>query len=300
MKVNFIARLAARLRAHPHGTAIGYMMLSTAAFAAMNICVRLASETMDAPLIMTLRNFVTLAILLPFVLPNNFAAIRTTRLKNHFWRSLVGGIGMLSWTYAVTVMPLVHATALSFTAPIMATLFAILILKEHATRRHYMSLAAGFIGTWVILNPSISAFEWNSLIVLFAACCWAITSILIKSLSGTETPLRMVFYMNLFMFVLALPLGFFHWRMPSLYEWLLLGGISLCSIAMHFTMVSAYARAPVVTLMPIDFMRLVYTSVFAYFLFGEISDLHTWVGAAIIIGSAVYMGRRAVKVTPIE
>ena len=281
----------------PHMRAVGFMLVSTAAFSGMNVLVRLASETMSAPLIVTLRNLLTLLLLLPFVAPNRFAMVHTARLRDHFLRSLVGAVGMTTWTYCLTLMPLDHATALSFTAPLLATIFAIFVLKEHATTRHFIGLAFGFAGTLIILRPNAAGFSWDSLLVIFAATAWATTSMFVKSLSRTEPALRMVFYMNFFMFLVALPFGFSHWRMPNSSEWLILLGIALCSVAMHFTMVKAYALAPVVTLMPFDFMRLVYTTILAYFIFGERSDPITWVGAAIIVASVVLIARRDRKVT---
>ena len=127
--------------------------------------------------------------------------------------------------------------------------------------------------------------------LLLATTAWAITSLFIKSLSGTEPPLRMVFYMNLFMFLIALPFGLDSLQMPTPYEWGLLIGISACSILMHFTMVRAYALAPITALMPLDYMRLVYTSVLAYYLLDEKTDLYSWLGTAIIIASIVWISR---------
>jgi S-adenosylmethionine uptake transporter len=87
------------------------------------------------------------------------------------------------------------------------------------------------------------------------------------------------------------------WQMPTADQWLLLLAIALCSIAMHFTMVKAYSLAPVVTLMPFDFMRLVYTALLAYVFFGETSDAMTWIGSAIIVGSVAVMAKRDTKAT---
>ncbi len=298
MNANFWHRLNAHAAAQPKQAAILFMLVSTLGFSLMNVCVRMAAETMDATFIVTLRNFVTLMILIPIVAPNNFAIIKTKRIKAHFWRSFVGAIGMITWTYCLTLMPLTHATALSFTAPLLSTLLAILILKEHATRKHAIALGLGVVGVLTILQPSIAGFDWSSLLVILATTAWAITSLFIKSLSGTEPPLRMVFYMNLFMFILALPFGFIHWQVPTPHEWFLICGIAFFSICMHFTMVKAYALVPVVTLMPLDFMRLVYTSVLAYFLFGETSNLYSWIGAVIIILSAIYIAKQ--KLPPTE
>lgn len=280
--------------------AIAFILVSTTAFSAMNTGIRYVSDELHATTIMMLRNVLTLLLLLPWVMRAGLGSLRTPRLKAHALRGVVGGTGMLGWTYALTVMPLAHATALSFTAPLFVTLFAILFLGEKGGRARWLALAAGFLGTLVILQPSTSGFDLNTLIVLVTTMIWAATTLMIKSLSTTEPPLRMLVYMNIFMLLLATPFGLAHWAMPSAGGWCTLILIAACSMLMHFTMVRAYALAPVVTLMPLDFTRLISTALFAWLVFGETSHSHIWLGAAIIITSAAVMARRDVKSPPTD
>lgn len=261
----------------------------------MSTAVRFVSPELHATFIVVLRNFLTLLILLPWALRGRGAAIRTQRIGAHAWRGAIGSIGMITWTYAITIMPLTHATALSFTAPLFSTLFAVLLLKEKADRTRWMLLLAGFGGTLVILRPSVAGFDWTSLLVIFSTSTWAVTWLFVKSLSRTEPPLRMVFYMSFFMLLMALPPSIPYWKMPSLHAWGVLMVIALCSIVMHFFMARAYSLAAMVSLMPFDFTRLISTAIFAYLLFGETSDAGTWLGAAIITISAVLMARRDVR-----
>jgi drug/metabolite transporter (DMT)-like permease len=284
----------------PQGRAVMYMLLSTLGFSAMSVGVRLVAPMLHPTLIVALRNLVTILILLPWALRNRGAAIRTQRLGRHFWRGVIGSVGMITWTYCLTILPLAHATALSFTAPLFVSLFAIIFMGEKATRARWAALTAGFLGTLIIIRPDPQDFEWSSLLVIFATSAWGVTALFVKSLSRTEPPLRMVFYMNVFMFLMALPFGLYHWRMPTPYAWAVLAFIACCSIVMHFSMAKAYSLAPVTTLMPLDFTRLIYTTIFAYVIFGETSDFVTWMGAAIIVASAVAITRRDAKAALVE
>lgn len=300
MKQNLITFWRGIGRTHPVRGAVAFMLVSTFGFSLMNVCVRLAAESMDAGLIVTLRNLVTLVLLLPLVAPQRFVAVRTRRLRDHFTRSVTGVIGMLSWTYCLTVVPLAHATALSFTAPLLASLLAVLILKEPFSSRHSVALVAGMLGVLIILRPTAEGFDHMSVFVMLAATSWAVTSLFIKSLSATEPPLAMVFYMNLFMTVLALPLGIAQWHLPNAHEMLMILAIALCSLVMHFTMVGAYALVPVTTLMPFDFLRLVHSSILAYLIFGERFDGYSWLGAAIILAGVTFATTRKRKAEPVE
>ncbi len=294
-----LTNLFAKLEREPQRAAILYILISTLGFSAMSTGVRLISPELAAPQIVTLRNLLTLVLLIPWLARGGLPLIRTARFYDHAWRGAVGAVGMITWTYCLTIMPLAHATALSFTAPLLSTICAIIYLREKADLARWVALFAGFIGVLLILRPARDGFDWHALLVIFSTTSWAITGLFVKSLSRTEPPMRMVFYMNLFMFLIALPFGLHDWRAPSLHGWLILTIIACCSILMHFTMAKAYALAPVVTLMPLDFMRLVFTSLFAYLVFGEVSDAATWIGAAIIIASAIAITRRDVKSAPL-
>ena len=284
-----------RARSHPQAAAICYMLVSTAGFSLMSVGVRLVAPELSPTLIVTLRNALTVLLLLPLALRHRGALIRTQRLKDHVWRGALGAVGMITWTYCLTMIPLAHATALSFTAPLFSTVFAMVFLKEQANLTRWLALLAGFGGTLIILNPTLHDFAWEDLLVMFATSSWAITGLFVKSLSRTEPPLRMVFYMNLFMFLVTLPFGLVHWQMPSLHAWWVLFFVACSSVMMHFSMAKAFSMARVVTLMPLDFTRLVYTSILAYFIFGETSSPRIWLGAAIIIASAAFMAHRDAK-----
>lgn len=287
------------LRARPYLLALCCMVASTAAFSAMNVCIREASGELHTTVIVCLRNALSLAILLPLALRHGVGMLHTKRLGSHFWRATVGSIGMQCWFYSVATLPLNHATALSFTAPLFTSLFAVLILKENASPARWAALLAGFLGTLVILRPDPQDFELNSLVVMFTTSIWAVAGMLVKSLTRTEPPIRIITYMAFFMFLWSLPLAIPHWTMPSTKAWGLMVLIALFSSMAHGALVKAYSLANVVELMPFDFLRLIFTAIFAYVVFHETSDPYTWLGAAIIIGSAVYIARRDAKAAPI-
>ncbi len=271
---------------------IGFMVASMFWFSAMNIFIRHLSFEMDTMQLVFLRNVMSMLILLPWVAYQGFATLKTTRIKGHFWRATLGVIGMQSWFYSISIMPLNDATALSFTAPIIAAILAIIFLKEKAGIHRWAAIILGFIGAIIIIEPSGEGLGWQALIVLFATTFWASAGILVKSLSQTEPSTRIVFYMAVFMALWAAPPMLYVWEDPT---WLQLGGvfmIALTSTFAHVCLVKAYARADVVLLMPFDFSRLIFTAILAYFAFGEVSGINTWVGAGIIIGSAVYIAHR--------
>ncbi len=275
--------------------AMSLMLISMAFFSLMNIFIRYASFEMHTTQIVFLRNAMSVLIFLPYICYKGARFLHTEKPWGHFQRGTIGIIGMQLWFYCVSILPLNEATALSFTAPVFTTIFAILFLGERAGWRRWLAIAIGFAGAMIIIRPSPENMDWNLLLVPASTSVWAIAALLVKTLTKTEPSARIVFYMSVVMSLWALPICLPFWQTPS---WELLGLcflIALASTGAHLSMVSAYARADIVILMPIDFFRLVFTAIFAYIAFGETSDAWVWGGGAIIVASAAYIAYREAK-----
>lgn len=277
--------------------AIGLMVLSMLAFACMSTVVRLLGNDMPSPLMVFLRNVVSLAIVLAWsgLLQKGVPTFPTTRLKSHFWRASIGVLSMELWFYSLTIMPLTLATALSFTAPIFSTIFAIFFLGEKAGIRRWSAMIIGFIGVIVILRPDAHGVDSKALFVLLSSSMMAVAGVLVKSLTRTEAPETIVFYMALFMvlwsFLPAIPF----WQEVTLYQWWLVFLIALFSTVAHLMLSRAFIRTDMVVLMPFDFTRLIFVAALAYPMFGETMDSHTLAGAFIIVASTVYIAHRESK-----
>lgn len=282
-------------RKHPYLFAVALMITSCASFSLMNVFIRMGSETVHTTVLVFLRNLITLIMFIPWVIKNNCQLVRTKRLSAHFWRATIGIIGMQSWFYCIATLPLTQATALSFTAPIFSTVFAVLFLKEKAHTWHWIAMVLGFSGVLIILRPTGDTFSPLSLIVLFTTSMWAGAGMFIKSLTDTESPLRIVFFMVLFMSIWSLLPALYYWQWPSPDVWGYLVMIAAFAFVAQWTLAKAYSLTDIVKLTPYDFSRLIFTSILAYFTFDESSDLYTWIGATIIVVSALMNARRDAK-----
>lgn len=112
--------------------AIAIMVFAMMLFALMNSCIRFSAPHIGSAELVFFRNFFAvtgLGLWLTFrhrdePLPS------TKRLKSHLSRAVLGIISMEMWFYVVARMPLNEATALSFTAPLFASIIAIIAFKE--------------------------------------------------------------------------------------------------------------------------------------------------------------------------
>ncbi len=277
--------------------AIALMIVAMFLFACMGVAVRMLAGEMHTSLLVFWRNVLSLGIVLAWTLWLRRKRInfKTTRMKSHFWRSAVGMVSMQLWFYSLTILPLTLATAISFSTPIFSTIFAILFLGEHVGIRRWSAIFAGFLGVIVTLHPDSSHIDPRALIVIFSSMLVGITSVLVKSLTRTESPETIVFYMAIFMTLWSLPLAIPHWQPVTLEQLWVVFLVALFSTAAHLMTTRAFKHTDMVVLVPFDFTRLIFIAVLAYIFFGETMDRYTLAGALIIAVSTGYIAHREAK-----
>ncbi len=260
-----------------------YMLLAMFCFSAMNNLIRLASEDLHSTQIVLLRNLFSVLIFVPWLLREGLGVLKTERLSGHFWRAALGSISMQMWFYSLAHMNLAQATALNFTTPIFVVLIAVFFLKEKANIWQWLGVGIGFVGTLVIIQPGHAPVDHLVFMVLASSAIMAIVSVLVKTLTQTEKSALIVFYMALFMTPLSVPPAIPFWKPIPFDTGLVIFAVALLSTIAHYAMTMAYRNADMVVLMPIDFVRLLFTSVFAYYLFDQTLGIHTLTGAALIV-----------------
>jgi drug/metabolite transporter (DMT)-like permease len=268
------------------------MVFSCACFAGMSALIRYLSRDVSAFEIAFFRNAVGLVALMPVMLRVGFGSVRTTRLKIYFSRGVIGMIAMWAWYSAVGMMPLAEAITLNFTVALWMIPVAIIMLKERVGARRGLATAIGFIGVLIVLRPGSETLSLGGGLAIFSALLFAVSMGLIRLLGQTESPLAIVFYMNLIMTPISLGPAVAFWTWPSGLELGLLVAIGLTATLAHFSMARALALEEATALVPLDFTRLPFAVLIGYFAFGEFPGLYTWIGAALIMASALYIARR--------
>ena len=66
----------------------------------------------------------------------------------------------------------------------------------------------------------------------------------------------------------------------------------LCGTLGHLCQQRGYQLADITLLQPIGFLSLIWNTLLGYFLFFQKPDIWTFVGAAVIFGSAMYISHR--------
>ncbi|WP_169566094.1 DMT family transporter [Sneathiella limimaris] len=271
-----------------------WMLFGSLLFSVMSLGVKYAGQHMDSFQIGFFRAFFGLIAVLPFVFYNGILSVRTSRLGLHFVRTLVGITAMLSAYYAITHMPLADAVALSFTRPLFLIILAVLLLGEVVRWRRWTATFVGFIGV-VIMMQANADVGFASAVGLFSAFMVAFVSVFLKKLSQTEGSITIMFYFGLFgTFLTAIPASQV-WITPSWEDILVLLGASAFGAGGNFCMIRALRVGEATAVSPFDYMRLIFSGIFAYFLFAEVPTLTMVAGALIIVASTLYIFQREAK-----
>jgi drug/metabolite transporter (DMT)-like permease len=221
-----------------------------------------------------------------------WANLRTNHFKGHILRALFGLTSMYTWFIGLANLPLADATSLSFIAPIIASIMAMIFLGERAGWRRWSAILIAFGGALVILRPGFQEIPPAALIMLFGTVATASTIITIKVLSRTERSSAIIAYMGIYMTPISLIPAIFVWTTPTLDHWpwiVLMGAIATLG---QWGMTQAYAATDATIVLPFDYVRLPMVALIAFIVFSETPDAMTYLGGAIIAGATVYIARR--------
>ncbi|MFO1352490.1 MAG: DMT family transporter [Gammaproteobacteria bacterium] len=269
-----------------------FAVLATALLATMHALVRRTSQGLHPFEIAFFRNLFGLLTVTPFLIRAGRGALRTQQPRLQMLRSALGIIALLSWFYGLSRVPIAQATALSFSAVIFATLGASFILHEKLHLRRWLAVGCSFAGTLIVLRPGFHELNVGVLVILLSSVCWGTNLIIVKRLSGTDETFSVVAWMSIMMTVLAILPAVWVWRWPTMEQtgWLLLVGLTGGAGQLAMTKAMQLADASVVV--PLDFTRLLWTSLIGYWWFAEIPDLWTWIGGAVIFLSSALLTYR--------
>ena len=253
-------------------------------FVFMAVSARELSVELDAMQILFWRSL-TSACLMPMVLClAGWEQIRTKRLGMQVSRGAIHFVAQYGWFFGITMIPLADVFALEFTAPIWTVIFAVLFLRERLSFPRLAGVAIGFIGILIVLRPGVEVIEPAAVIVLLSAALYAVAYVMVKTLTKTDSPLCIMFYMSFVQLGLAAVMSAGDWGTPSnmtLWAWVLAVGIS--GLTAHYCLAQALMRGDASTIMPIDFCRLPIIMLVGFCFYGEQIDIWVLVGALVIV-----------------
>ena len=286
----FVARW---LALPPNLRGILWVALSGVLFALLNVFTLIPAHHLNPFVMAFLRYFFGALILLPVVFRLGlYRSFHTNRVGLHVSRGAIHTAGMMLWFVALPLTTLAEITALGFTGPIFVTIGAALFLAEDVRLRRWIAVFVGFAGAMIIIRPGFSALHLGVICILVSTPIFSASNLISKALARTDSSTTIVIWQNIVIVVCALPVALWFWQTPTPVDilWFLLAGAA--GTLGHICQQRGYQLADITLLQPIGFLSLIWNTMLGYFLFFQKPDVWTFVGAAVIFASALYISHR--------
>lgn len=258
----------------------------------MHATVRHLSTDLHPFEIAFFRNLFGIVALLPLILRSGGTVFHTRHFQWHSLRAFFNVVAMLVFFYALSITPLATVQALSFSAPLFATLLASLLLREKVRLRRWAAITLGFAGVLIVLRPGVQPIHLGALLVLCSASIWALTMIIIKRLSDTDSPLTITVYVTIYLTVLSFPFAWYFWVWPVGTQWLWLLFAGCSGTLGQWCLAKAFSSTDTTIVLPFDFAKILWGAALGWWFFGEHVSGYTWLGAVVIFSGATYVAYR--------
>lgn len=265
-------------------------LVSTGLFSLVAALAKIAVTEFHVLQILLFRQLVVFASCLP-QLRQDFPKVLYTRHPGLHAARLIGAFTALSCgIWAVAVLPLTTAATLGFAQVFFVTLLAALVLKETISQHRIVAVIFGFIGVVVVMRPGMDGIlNLYALIPLLGAAGASVAVIAVRRLSQTEHTATLLIYQALFVGLLAATPLIWYWQTPSLKEALFLLSMGVIATIGQWVGVKSLRTGEASVVGNIQYVGLIYAAILGFILFGEVPDDFTLAGAALIIGSSLYM-----------
>lgn len=280
-----------------------YAFLSVIGASGMAVAIRGASDTMPSTAIAGYRAGLMCLVILVALLgvPSIRAQLRFSNPRLHILRGVLFGISVQLGFFTITQIPLAMATVLFFTAPIFAAILSVLLRGETIGPRRIFAIILGFAGALIIIRPGIVPVNLGMLTAIGSSVIFAIGLLLSRNLAQEDGAVSTLASSTAITFLISLPLMWGQWAVPTGQgTWVWLIALVGFSILRQICDIQAYRVAEASVIAPVAYLRLVFVAIVAYFLFSEVPDLYTWIGAAVIVGSALFIGYREAQLRRIS
>ena len=279
---------------HNHRRSVWMMLVAVLMFALMDAGLKTLSAHYPPLQVATLRGLSSLPLVFTWALWTvGLKPLLRIRWSLHLLRGVLGILMMGSFVYALKRLPLSTAYSIFFVAPLLITALSVPFLGEKVGPRRWTAIAVGLLGVLTVLRPTgAGVFTWAGLAVLVAALAYAVSAITVRVLARTDSNQAMVVWM---LAMLAFGAGLLAWpgwvALRAQDAWII-AVIGIAGSLGQYTITEAFRRGEASLIAPLEYTALVWGVALDMALWGVLPDAMTWLGAAIIIASGLYLLRR--------
>src|SRR5216684_151400 len=273
---------------------IGLMLLSIFMFSFGDALGKYMVATYSVGQLLWLRACTALIVLSPMIWRNRATFMELERPWLQLLRVMLSTIEVAAFFLATVYLPLADVITYYLACPIFVTALSAIVLREQVGWRRWSAVLIGFCGVLIALRPSSQAVSWPALIALGGSLSFALLMLITRSLRRTPD---IVLASSQFAgsFTLGALMSPFGWVTPSVSSLGLFAAAGCISVAALLCVNRSLKLAPASVVVPYQYSMIVWAVTFGFAVFGDVPQVATILGAAIIIGAGIYIFLRERK-----
>jgi drug/metabolite transporter (DMT)-like permease len=202
---------------------------------------------------------------------------------------MVGLASMALGFASLRYLPLAEATTISFAMPFFAIILSALFLEEKVGAHRWSAVLLGFAGVVIVMRPETSHLPAVGLgLALGSALATAVAAITIRQMGRTEGTQTIVLWFGLTTLAAACLFMPFYAQAHDGLTWLILFAIGSFGGVGQIFLTASLRHAAVSTVVPFDYLQLLWAAVLGWLIFADRPHDTTWMGAVLIIASGLY------------
>ena len=220
--------------------------------------------------------------------------LRSHAPKKQILRSILLMSTTGTFNAGIRSTPLATGTTIMFLSPILVTLLSIPLLGEKVGIRRWAGIVVGFIGAFIVVKPwegGLGAVGLGVLFLLLASLLNSNYQIVTRMVRDDDPLTSLLFTATAGAIVTSLMVPWF-WTWPNAFNWMLLVASGFAGALGHLCLIRALRLAPASVVAPFSYSSLIWATLFGFVVWGDWPDTWTWIGAALIIGSGLYIFHR--------
>jgi drug/metabolite transporter (DMT)-like permease len=268
------------------------ILFSVACFSVLNAISKTLTQHYPVVQVIWARYVFAFVFMMALFLPRSgLALFRWHNVGSQVVRGLLLFFSSFLYFHGIVYLPLATAASISLTSPLIVTALSARFLGEPVGTRRWIAVCIGFAGALIVVRPGHAQFEWHSLLIVASTLCSAFYQLFSRRYGQTERPDASATMATIVGSVVALPMLPFEWMTPTFgWDWVLFVAIGICAGVGHYFLTIAYSQAPAATVAPFNYVQLIGAAILGYLVFDNVPDFWTWVGAAVIVCSGLYLG----------
>jgi len=218
------------------------------------------------------------------------ALLRTRRPKLQLLRAVLMAVMTAMNFWALQYLQLAETSSIMFSTPILVALLAAPMLGETLDRARWLAILAGFAGVLIIIRPGTQGFHPAMVIAFVNALLYAMFNLMTRRLAAYDSPETTQFISALGATLVLTPFALAAWQAPaSVLEWGVACLMGLFGGLGHYGLALAHRYAPASVLAPFLYQQILYMMLLGYLVFGDLPSPAVLIGAAVVIGSGLYL-----------